>query len=123
MKHIESFNRFIKGMFEQNPSDKTLAVIENFRQKGNYKDYYTALDSLGLRVGVEYLVQPVWEEESGDTISYIPSIKLHKDNPLTGKFEIIEFSELKSVNKAYEYVAKEQVYRLMNIPNLEELAR
>jgi hypothetical protein len=117
---MEYFNRSIKELFRLNPSNKTLTIIEDFRKRFGFKDYYQTLDSLGFKVGVEYLVQQVWDEERSCVHSYIPSLKLHTNNPLTGKFEIIELSEFKSINKAYGYTAKEQVYRLMEISNLEK---
>lgn len=118
MKHIDHFNKSIKKMYEQMPTDITLGVIEKYRRTWNYLDYYQTLDRLGFKLGIEYVVQQVFNEDEGE-VSFVPSIKLQKDNPLNGQFEVIELREFKSVAKAYSYIAKEFVYRLMNIRDLE----
>lgn len=121
MNHIEYFNASVNQLMIQGPHNSTLAIVQNFKLKGNYPDFYQALDSLGFKIGIEYLVQQVWDDASGEVKSYVPALKLHDGNPLTGKFEVIEFAEFKSAAKAYAYVAKEQVYKLMSIPDLEQL--
>jgi len=55
MKHIDHFNKSIKGLLRQTPSDSTLLTIENYREELNYKDYYEALDSLGLKLASKAL--------------------------------------------------------------------
>lgn len=121
MKYISYFNNAVEGLFRQSPLNTTLATIENFKKQWRYRDYYQTLDALGFKVGVEYFVQQVWDEDIDEVISYVPSLKLHDGNPLTGRLEVIEFSEFKSADKAYGYIAKELIYRLMNIRSLDAL--
>lgn len=114
MQYITSFNKSIKKLIDQSSNDKVLQAIEDFRRRGMYPDYYQALDSLGLKVRVEYLVQTVLNIND-NIVEYIPTIKLHENNPINGKFGMIEFCQYRSIDKAYSYIAKEYIYRLMSI--------
>jgi hypothetical protein len=120
MEHVGCFNKTIKRMLKDNPSNKTLNTIEVYRKKKLSRDYYSMLDFVGTRVGLEFLVQPVFNESADKVTSYIPSIKIHPNKSKTGKAEIEELTEFKSIKKAYEYMAKEYVYRLMRIENLAD---
>ncbi len=98
-----------------------MQLIEKFRKERGFKDYYQALDSLGVRTGIEFMVLSVWDEDKGKVASFIACLKLKHGNKESGDPEIIELREFKSENKAYEYIAKEQVYRLRSIGNLKEI--
>ena len=123
MEYIEHFNKAVKRSFGQNFDNKTMNAIEKYKLKFRYNNYYETLESLGFSVGIEFMVQTVIREESDEVIGYIPSLKFHDNNPVTGKFEVVEFGQYNSINKAYEYIVKEQLYRLMRINNIEEILK
>ncbi len=117
--YIAAFNKSAKTAISYGLTPRLLSALVKYKSKFKTRDYYETLDSLGFSIGVEFMVQPVFDESSDLIASYIPSIKYHRGNPLTGKFEIKELSECSSINKAYRYMAKEHLYALMNIDDIE----
>jgi len=117
--YIKAFNKSIENLIKQTPQDETLCTISKYKAKWASKDYYNTLDAIGFKVGIEYLVANVNDDNTDDTIGYMPILKFHKNNPLTQKYDEVEFSTYPSIDKAYAYIAKEHIYRLRRVTNLE----
>ena len=124
MDYIKSFNKEIEQHRKQEPNNSAIKVILRYMKENRYTDYYSAMDSLGLKVGLEFCVENLYNPNY-EFIGYIPSIKYLPHNPAkheAGLFPLRRDEDyFKSATKAYAYVAKEYYYRLMSIHNLEEL--
>ena len=118
MKYIEAFNNSAKRAIKLGLTDELISAIESYKKKFNYKDYYITLDNLGFSLGVEFIVQPVVDNISLETVAWAPSIKYHNGNPITGQYSISEFAHYKSMTKAYAVMAKEHLYVLMTINHI-----
>src|SRR5690606_13252085 len=99
------FNRQIAQISKQEPVSKVKKIIDRYKAERRHRDYYETLGSLGLKVGIEFSVELVYDLKKDEVVGYLPSIKYHVDNPLnhtSGTFPLrCEDDYFKVATKAY----------------------
>ncbi|GGK71730.1 hypothetical protein ACD591_04975 [Rufibacter glacialis] len=121
MNHFYTFNREVKNLIKNNPDNKGMQVIERYRKSLRVDlNYYDALEFLGEHLGLELECKEVYER--GKFKGYIPQVKLHKGNPYNGKAGIRKITEFpyKSLNKLFDYMSRQYVYFLIDLPDFEK---
>lgn len=120
----QAFNRRIKKFLSENPestASKKIKILEKFNPK--FQSYYELFDSLLLELGISMIIDEKVTKKSR-TIGYIPSLEYHTGNMLkekSGVVQLINENSPLSLNKCYDNLAKNLLYRLMKVPNLEQL--
>ncbi|TPN87400.1 hypothetical protein [Aquimarina algicola] len=120
----QAFNSRIKKFLREQPesnASKKILEIEKFDPQ--FQSYYQLFDELTYELGLR-IVALERPSKTGKTIRYIPSIKYFPDNllneePRVDKL-INEVSPL-SLSKCYKHLAKELIYIIMKVSNLEEI--
>lgn len=126
MTSEQAFNQRIKKFLLEEPestASKTIRRIEKFNP--NFNSYYQLFDDFAFELGLGMIASEI-VNKNYKTIGYIPSIKYYLDNPLNEEPRIdklISESLPLSLNKCYEFLAKELLYRIMNISNLETVIK
>lgn len=109
------------------PEHPAIKAIEKYRAKCRTQSYYMVLDYLGLKLGMEYQVLHICDLDT-DEVGYIPAIKFSEGNPLIEvgeddvKVKQLKHVPMPSYSKCHDFVAKEYVYTLMQVTNLEKYA-
>ena len=113
-------NRFLIEQPESNAS-KTIRQIELLNP--GFKSYYGLFDDFAFKLGVSINADEIGNKNH-KTIGYIPSITYHSNNLLKEEPRdhrlISEVSPL-SLNKCFDYLAKELLYRIMRVPDLDKV--
>lgn len=124
MTSEQAFSRRIKKFLSEQPESNASQTIRKIEiLNPNFNTYYGLFDDFAFKLGLGIIAIEI-VNKNYKTIGYIPSIKYYPDNllneePRTDRL-ISEASPLR-LNKSYEYMAKELLYRIMRVPNLEEL--
>lgn len=89
-------------------------------EKFGESSYYDALNSIGLKLGIEFLVIESTNPKTGNITGYRPAIQYQAGNPENGKARIKKFmdSPFNSSTKCYEYLARQYFYTLQDTPML-----
>jgi hypothetical protein len=120
----DAFNKRIKMILkEQSGSSKVIEKIS--RAFPDQKSYYSLFDDIGYKLGIGIVAQSVYKGESDRLLGYIPHLKYYPENPLGERPRDFALNgdtdrPLK-LNEAYSLMAKELIYRIAGIPNLDEL--
>jgi len=119
MNHEIAFNTIVQNRISSYPENKTLKLIERYKNENGYKDYYNSLDSMGFEIKFTFLIKPL---ENGN---YLPCIKFYPENEFGEIARTISLidkeSSFESLSKCSKYLAKEYLYRLMQFQNLNEI--
>ena len=98
-------------------------MIKKIEQKyTNSKDYYSILDSIAFKAGIGILSIPVLDNNNKD-LGFQPHIKYYPDNLLLEipRTESLAHGNFMPLDKCYEFLAKELLYRLIRIENIDEI--
>lgn len=122
----EAFNKQIAKMLKEQPFGSARVVIKIAEKFPGQKSYYALLDNFAygkLRIG--FGTSSVFKGDTDRHLGYIPLLKYYPDNPLGENprdYQLInDFEKPLGLDKAYALIAKELVYRIAQIPNLDEL--
>ncbi|MFD3003500.1 hypothetical protein ACFS7Z_24290 [Pontibacter toksunensis] len=126
MEHIIAFNREVADLVKRFPEHQAIKVIEKYIVKCKPSSYYMALDYLGFQLGMEYQAIPIHDNERDEVEGYILAIKFRKGNPLheVGEDGVwvkpLRHDPMPSYSKCHTVLAKEYVYTLMQVTDLEK---
>lgn len=122
----DAFNKQIAKMLKEQPLGSALVVKKIAEKFPGHKSYYALLDDVAyskLRIG--FGTSPVFKGDTDRHLGYIPWLKYYPDNPLGENprdYQLdYDFEKPLDLGKSYARIAKELVYRIARIPNLEEL--
>ncbi|HCQ16826.1 MAG TPA: hypothetical protein DIU20_11220, partial [Cryomorphaceae bacterium] len=79
-------------------------------------------DDFAYRLGISIQAIEVTDQKSGKVKGYLPCLKYYPNNPLNeeSRLDHLTSNTLKE-NKCYELLAKELLYRIMRIKDIEKL--
>lgn len=123
--YIRVFNKKVKEMKIENPSNEAILALENWMREKRKTDYYSALDSFAYQFGIGIFAEP-HIKKSDDSVSYIPCLKYYPDNVFQEKLQLVPLvhDECKtSLNDCYKRLAKGIIYELMTLEKIYNLAR
>ena len=81
-------------------------------------------DSFSFSLGLGILAVEIVGGRNDKTLGYLPYIKYYPGNKLgeePRQHQLISTASLLKLNQCYSYLAKELLYRLMRVDNIEEL--
>ncbi len=121
------FNNTIKKFLKEGEKGNNAQLInEVMRLNSNYKSlgYFAIFDDFCFRLGFGFFLQGIIDKNE-KIIGYIPSFKYYPDNSLgeDPREEPIKSETPISMEVGYKIMAKEVVYKLRRIIDLEELIR
>lgn len=122
----QSFNRRIKRFLTEQPQSTASTTIRQVVMLNpGHKNYYSLFDSFSFRLGIGIIAQGIINK-NGKTIGYVPSIKYYPGNSLKEEPRVeslISETAPLSLSRCYEYLAKELLYRIMRVPDLNSLIK
>lgn len=120
----QSFNKRIKRFLSEQPQSDASDIIRQVeKQNPDFTSHYELFDDFVFKLGLRILVQEI-VSKNHKTIGYIPSIEYYPNNLLKEEPRVAKLvSKLSplSLNKSYEYLAKELLYRLMRVSDFNAL--
>lgn len=124
MTSEQVFSKRIKKFLTDQPESSASQTIRKIeRSNPNFNSYFTLFDHFAFKLGIGVFANEI-VDKNYKTIGYIPSIKYYPDNLLNEAprtVGLISEASPCSLNKSYECMAKELLYIIMRVPNLEEL--
>lgn len=121
MEITNSINKAFRNLSRQYPANLFIQVLNEYKEKRGYKDYYETLDSFGFTIGIEYQLHEVYNKND-KLQGFQPILKYSPWNPLGKDAGFSELSNPMPLTKAAAYLAKEYMYRLQGKANLWDLA-
>lgn len=120
MRNIAAFNKSAQEVVKLNRSNEVILLIQKYMQYYQPGDYFNALQNLGNNIGLEYNIIEIVSKKTGKAISFRAAINYHAGNPVNGKALTKKFMDapFKSSVKCYDYMARQYIYTLMDIPKL-----
>ncbi|WP_214161345.1 hypothetical protein [Litoribacter ruber] len=120
----QSFDRRIKKFLHEQPnSDASKTILKIEKLYPGFKSYYALFDDFLYKLGLVMNAQII-VNKNYKTIGYIPSIKYYPENLLNEEPRIEKLiSELSplSLESSYEFLAKEILYRIMKVRDLNSI--
>lgn len=120
----KAFNNRIDVFLNEDPKSSASLLVQKILNKYPHNNnYHTALDNFCLRIGLRFLNKEILNNKS-KTIGYIPYFKYSPHNLLNEEpriEELVEKDNPMSSKGANTFLAKELVYKLMRVKNIEEL--
>uniref|UniRef100_UPI0040488B96 hypothetical protein n=2 Tax=Roseivirga sp. TaxID=1964215 RepID=UPI0040488B96 len=120
LKYRSAFTKGINIIKKANPQDPIIVWIDTMIKNGRFLDYYEAQDALGFRMGIEFRVEPIINEDTDQIIGWHAYLQFHKENVLNDNRRTVPMGEFKTEAKAHEYIAKQHFYKLCEIDNVVE---
>lgn len=120
---ILGFKKAFSEILINNPNSDSSELIKKIRNKyPNNKDLYSILDSISHKAGIGILAIPVVDTNDRD-LGYQPHIKYYPNNLLseTPRTEILAGGNFMPLQKCYEFLAKELIYRLIRVKNIHSI--
>lgn len=121
----KSFNREINHILQEQPDSTAACTIRKVEQsKPNFKNHYALFDEFAFELGLGIVAHPVFNAKTDKLLGYIPIIKYYPNNKMgeTPKEDNLDtYTTYKELNDCYAFLAKELLYRIMRITNLDEL--
>ena len=121
----QAFDKRIQKFLDEQPNSsasKTIRQIE--RSNPSFKSFYILFDDFTYKLGIEMIARDVVNERTGKILGYIPCIKYSSNKFLNEKPRVeplIDSEFPLNLIDCYEYLAKELLYRIMRIQDLDEL--
>ena len=104
--YIKAFNKNILKVRTYSPDNPVIKFLNQFIIEERFRDYYTALDSIGFSLGIEFRVALIETEKGKD--AWVPHIYFKECNVLDHRQTndpISIINSYLSIDKAYSYVA------------------
>lgn len=125
MRPQDAFEKRIKKFLIEQPDSSataTILKIKNCLPKSG--SYYNLFDDFCNRLGFGFVNDELVNEKNDKTIGFYPLIKYYPNNILNepaGEKQLVNVNSPVNEKLSYEILAKQVVYRIMEIPNLDEV--
>ncbi len=123
MKVEYIFNKEIKSFFVEVPNSDATEVIRKIESTDpNYTSYYSLFDDFAFKLGIGFLAIPVENEKTGRLYGYYPAFNFYPDNIINEKPRcktLVEPESPMTIRQVYSFLAKELLYRIMRVRNLD----
>lgn len=115
LNYRAAFTKAIKRIKKANPENPIIIRMDSMIKSNGYLDYYEAQEDLGVRMGIDFRVRQV---EVRKTVVWKAYLQVRSRNTSDEIEEVTYNGEYKSEAKAYEYVAKQHLYKLLEAYNI-----
>lgn len=119
----KAFNRKIQSYLNEIPNSSASDTIRFIQSQSNRNvGFYGMFDDFAFKLGLNFNAVPFYNERNDKLMGYIPYLVFSNEN----KFGIekgeqrISSTPIK-LDKCYEMIAKEVLYKIQAIPNLEKV--
>ncbi len=121
----QAFDKRIKRFLKEQPTSTASRIIRKIEnQNPNHDSYYSLFDNFSFEIGLGIIAKEVVNRKTDKTIGYIPFLKYYSDNILNEKPRVVSLTSCSSplsLNQCYDYLAKELLYRIIRIENLDTI--
>lgn len=121
----QCIKEYIKLNHEGGFASTVSMVVEAYGPRGPYtkpQDYYQMFDSVLFGLGVSFAVTTIIDDQDRE-IGFLPWVRYHENNkvqvPPKEDYLINPASPFQSEIQCQKYLAKELVYMLMRVENLQ----
>lgn len=119
----QAFENRIKRFLKEQPDSTASITIKKLESYyPNFRSYYSLFDEFSFRLGIGIIAKEVVGSKTNKTIGYVPCLKYYADNLLKEEPRVeplVSGTTPLKLNHCYDYLAKELLYRIMRIQNLE----
>lgn len=127
MNHEQAFSLKIKNLINAQPKSSLAQLIEQLTENDKKaRNYFELLDQFARKLGLEIRATEILNK-NGNVSGYIPAFNYLPINAFghkTGLNVLISHDSTLSINKCYTLLAKELIYKIMLLPDLEnQIAR
>jgi len=119
LSYIKAFNNKVKELIALYPNKNVSILINKYKTLNKYPDFYSALDNLGCKIGLEFSVET--HIDKNDNFYFVPYVKsINKNNIQSTEIIYVNGEQkFKSLSSCYSILAKEYVYLLETRQNIE----